>query len=77
MYIIRIYYVLMEDYFCRNNMPGPRRFSSGGVGGGGQAWEMGERRYSVAGTDPHLSHHAVTSMGPPASEDLHAWSIYR
>ncbi|KAL4143680.1 hypothetical protein QTP88_005985 [Uroleucon formosanum] len=58
-------------------MPGPRRFSSGGVGGGGQAWEMGERRYSVAGTDPHLSHHAVTSMGPPASEDLHAWSIYR
>ncbi|XP_050435863.1 ATP-binding cassette sub-family G member 8 [Adelges cooleyi] len=64
-------------------MPGPRRFSSGamqgggGGGGGGQSWEMGERRYSVAGTDPHLSHHAVTSMGPPASEDLHAWSIYR
>ncbi|XP_050533390.1 ATP-binding cassette sub-family G member 8 isoform X2 [Daktulosphaira vitifoliae] len=58
-------------------MPGPRRFSSGAMGGGGQSWEMGERRYSVAGTDPHVSHHAVTSMGPPASEDLHAWSIYR
>ena len=37
---------------------------------GSEAWEL-ERRYSVPG--------ALDTRGlePPASEDLHAWSIYR
>lgn len=38
---------------------------------GSEAWEL-ERRYSVPGA---LDTRGLE--GPPASEDLHAWSIYR
>lgn len=37
---------------------------------GSEAWEL-ERRYSVPGTLD------TRGLEPPASEDLHAWSIYR
>lgn len=43
----------------------------GGGGGGGDRSE--ERRYSV----PHGPHGQHAPLPPAASEDLHAWSIYR
>ncbi|XP_001606113.1 ATP-binding cassette sub-family G member 8 [Nasonia vitripennis] len=40
---------------------------------GSEAWEL-ERRYSVPG---NLDTRGLEPAGAPASEDLHAWSIYR
>ena len=40
---------------------------------GSEAWEL-ERRYSVPGA---LDTRGLEPAGAPASEDLHAWSIYR